>query len=43
MDSHGKTIGTLVEDQLEDFELWRPLFRLREAGAEVEAVALFIA
>jgi putative intracellular protease/amidase len=43
MGSHGNTIGILVEDQHEDIELWRPVFRLREAAAEVEAVALFIA
>lgn len=43
MDSNGKTIGILIEDQHEDIELWHPLFRLREAGAEVEAVAPFIA
>jgi hypothetical protein len=29
MDSNGKTTGILVEDQHEDIELWRPLFRLR--------------
>jgi protease I len=31
-------VAVLVEDQFEDLELWYPLLRLREAGAEVTLV-----
>ena len=30
-----KTIAVLVEDLYEDQELWYPIYRLREEGAEV--------
>ena len=40
MDLNGKTIGILVEDQHEDIELWYPLLRLREAGAEVVVIGM---
>jgi protease I len=35
MELHGKRIAVLVADQYEDLELWYPLLRLREAGAQV--------
>lgn len=31
----GKTILAFVEEQFEDLEMWYPVLRLREAGAEV--------
>jgi len=34
----GKRIAVLVEDLYEDLELWYPVLRLREAGAEVVVV-----
>jgi len=34
----GKHIAVLAEDLYEDLELWYPLLRLREAGAEVMVV-----
>jgi protease I len=34
----GKRVAVLVEDLYEDLELWYPLFRLREAGAETLVV-----
>jgi protease I len=34
----GKRVAVLVEDQYEDQELWYPLLRLREAGAETVVV-----
>jgi protease I len=40
MDLKGKTIGILIEDQHEDIELWYPLLRLREAGAEVVVIGM---
>jgi protease I len=38
MNLQGRTVGILVEDQYEDIELWYPLLRLREAGAEVVVI-----
>ncbi len=38
MNLKGKRIGILIEDQYEDIELWYPLLRLREAGAEVVVI-----
>lgn len=35
MELTSKRIITLVHDQFEDLELWYPVLRLREAGAEV--------
>ena len=35
---NGKRLAVLVEDQYEDQELWYPVQRLREAGAEVTVV-----
>jgi protease I len=35
----GKRIAVLAENMYEDMELWYPLIRLREAGAEVSVVA----
>jgi protease I len=40
MNLKGKAIGILVEDQHEDIELWYPLLRLREAGAEVIVIGM---
>jgi len=34
----GKKIAVLVEEGFEDLELWYPVLRLREAGAEVDIV-----
>jgi len=34
----GKTVAVLVENAFEDLELWYPVIRLREAGAEVHTV-----
>ena len=41
MDSplEGKRVAVLAENMYEDLELWYPLIRLREAGAEVMVVA----
>jgi protease I len=36
----GKRIAILAEDHYEDLELWYPLLRLREAGAEVSVVGM---
>lgn len=35
MDLKGKTVAVLVENLYQDLEVWYPLLRLREAGAEV--------
>src|ERR1700687_186202 len=35
----GKRVAVLAENMYEDMELWYPLIRLREAGAEVSVVA----
>lgn len=34
----GKKVAVLVENIYEDMELWHPVFRFREAGAEVTVV-----
>lgn len=34
----GKKIAVLVEDGFEDLELWYPVLRLREAGAQVDVI-----
>jgi len=39
MDLHGKRVAVLAENFYEDLELWYPVLRLREAGADVEIVA----
>lgn len=36
----GKRIAVLAEDQYEDLELWYPLIRMKEAGAEVDVVGM---
>ena len=36
----GKRIAMLAEDNYEDPELWYPLYRMREAGAEVLVVGM---
>jgi protease I len=38
MDMKGKRVAVLVEDIYEDLELWYPVYRFREAGAEVTIV-----
>lgn len=38
MELSGKRVAVLVEDLYEDLELWYPVLRLREAGAEVRIV-----
>jgi len=38
MELVGKRVAILVEDLYEDLELWYPVLRLREAGAEVKIV-----
>ena len=39
MDSiRGKRVAVLVEKLYEDLELWYPVLRLREAGADVKVV-----
>jgi protease I len=40
MNLEGTKIGILIEDQYEDIELWYPLLRLREAGAEVVVIGM---
>jgi protease I len=35
MELSGKRVAILVEDQYQELEVWYPLYRLREAGAEV--------
>ncbi len=37
-EAQGKRFAVLVENEYEDLELWYPVFRLREAGAEVAIV-----
>lgn len=36
----GKKIAVLAEDLFEDLELWYPLIRMREAGADVVVVGM---
>ena len=36
----GKRIAILAEDHYEDLELWYPLIRMKEAGAEVDVVGM---
>jgi protease I len=36
----GKQVLVLVEDHYEDLELWYPLLRMQEAGAEVSVVGM---
>jgi protease I len=38
MDLQGKHVAILAENNYQDLELWYPLLRLREAGAEVKVV-----
>lgn len=38
MDLKGKRVAILAEDDYQELELWYPLYRLREAGAEVRVV-----
>ena len=38
MDLIGKRVACLVEQMYEDLELWYPVLRLRDAGAEVKLV-----
>lgn len=40
MKLRGKRIAILAEDYYEDLELWYPLLRMREAGAEVTVVGM---
>jgi protease I len=39
MDLKGKRVAVLAENQYQEVELWYPIYRLREAGAEVRVVA----
>src|SRR5438477_12019511 len=38
MELQGKKVAMLVENQYQEMEIWYPLLRLREAGAEVITV-----
>ena len=38
MEKQGKKVIILVEEMYNEFELWYPLYRLREAGVEVVIV-----
>jgi protease I len=40
MELDGKHIAILAEDHYEDLELWYPLIRMREAGADVNVVGM---
>ena len=40
MGIEAKRIAVLAEDQYEDLELWYPLIRMREAGAQVHVVGM---
>ncbi len=39
MELTGKRVAVLAENQYQEMELWYPIYRLREAGAEVRVVA----
>lgn len=36
----GKKVIALVDDEFEDLELWYPVYRVREEGAEVHLAGL---
>lgn len=38
MSLEGKRVAVLAEDNYQDLELWYPLLRMREAGAEVRVI-----
>ncbi len=38
MDLKGKTVAVLVDNMYQEMEVWYPLYRLKEAGAEVVTV-----
>jgi protease I len=38
MSLEGKRVAVLAEDNYQDLELWYPLLRMREAGAEVKVI-----
>ena len=40
MELEGKRIAILAEDMYQELELWYPLLRLQEAGAEVTVVGM---
>ncbi len=40
MELKGKHVAVLAEDQYEDLELWYPLIRMKEAGADVDVVGM---
>lgn len=40
MELEGKRIAILAEDTYQELELWYPLLRMREAGAEVSVVGM---
>lgn len=40
MELEGKKLAILAEDNYEDLELWYPLLRMKEAGAEVSVVGM---
>ncbi|MGC9335833.1 MAG: type 1 glutamine amidotransferase domain-containing protein [Anaerolineae bacterium] len=40
LELEGKRIAILAEDNYEDLELWYPLLRMKEAGAEVSVVGM---
>jgi len=40
MELEGKRVAMLAEDHYEDLELWYPLIRLKEAGAEVDVIGM---
>ena len=40
MSVEGKKVGVLVEEFYQELELWYPLLRLREAGAETFTIGV---
>jgi len=40
LELEGKRIAILAEDTYEDLELWYPLLRMKEAGADVDVVGM---